>query len=293
MIGFNLKAAGYKNAAGSLISEDFVQGLWTEFYVPDDGETYYILRDDWQRSDWGYKPRSTIYNDTSGNIALPQTVQFSPFKAYDFVPMTERLQYFHLDLLRLANPSVDETTIRWQMQELYRQSVAFTDRHAWDTGDKLGDPTKNFRFYPTNKNPDNPKPCAWKCGISTGSNIIRLVRGTVNVFECMDPAAPLPDPEKLFRDPALCHWATVEEGHKETNPDTGVITAKLNWGEVIDGSWRRAWRTSAFPQLRNILNHKTGVPYMFMGLNGRTKIDMRLTLPTVPGQKIILYKSLR
>ncbi|HEY5956406.1 MAG TPA: hypothetical protein VIV60_07640, partial [Polyangiaceae bacterium] len=242
------------------------QGLHQYFVVPDDGYQYAFLRHDWQWAGdgtWGaYKPRSAGLNNTNPNIELPETVHLLPFDKRDFLPLDKVRQQFHLNLLRVANPSVDLMTLKLQWKALTGQSVAFTDRHAWNTGDRLSppDPTKNFALYALNLNLQNP-PIAWKVGISTGGNLVRILEQP-NIVEALDWAKPLPAAIDLMKKPWLCHWATIECGGSDD---------RFAWSQMVDGALRAAWRVLPFPQLRNVYGIKTGTPYPLWGYGGRTR----------------------
>lgn len=256
--------------------------LTREIRVPNDGKQYALLRHDWQWPGDGawpaYKPRSVVYNPSSPNIELPETVHLLPIDKKDFLPLTPALQQYHLDILRRANPSVSESVLKQQWKNLTRQSVAFTDRHAWNTGDFLHDPSKNFALYALGLNLQNP-PIAWKVGISTGGNLVRITQAP-NYVEAIDPAKPLPSVEELFEKPWLLHWATVE---------CGASHDKFEWTQMIDGKPRNAWRVIQFPQLRDATGARVGVPYPLWGYGGLTRVETSRLLPVANGAVLNPY----
>lgn len=253
------------------------QGLWRYFIVPDDGYEYAFLRHDWQRADLGYKPRSAGLNDKSPNISLPETVHMLPFDKKDFLFLTPALQEFFVTLFAKANPSmaeIDMEIIKAQFANATKRSVAFTDRHAWDSGYAYNpvDPSKNYAFYPLGWNLYNPLPIAWKVGISCGGNLVRILEKP-NIVEAIDPLA-LPTVDDIWNKPWLLHWGTEENGR---------TTDKLNFTQEIDGQSRTAWRVTPFPQVRNIEYKRTGMPYGFFGYGGKTRVEAGMLLPAKAG----------
>lgn len=224
-----------------------------DFQVPATGR-YSLLRHDWQCSHFDYKSRTAGTNPDSPNAALPETVHLNPFDGQDFMEMPQYLEEFQLALMAKADPTLGRAQLLEKWRALTVNSVAFTDKHAIDTGTRFfgGDPSKNYKDEMLGINLYNPKCIAWKVAITCAGNVVKHI-DTLTI-EAVDPKN-LPGVDYVWERPWLCHWAV-----EATNQ-------KLDLRVMVDGALRTAWRCSPFPQMR-----PAGTPIVLWGVGGRTRV---------------------
>lgn len=214
-----------------------------KFTVPDDGE-YFILRHDYQRADWNFKPRSIRlnYKKNPPECALPETVYLPGNKPNDFVPLSRDWQMFWFELLNLASQGTKtyaELIEAWT--NLTVQSLAFTDFHSIAYG---------FTDYVLGKNLGSSKGPLQHKSLSCGGNIVRKIGTHTSgkyIIEALDLSETPPDPKEAIKKNWLVHWATQET----------VI-------QLPD----KTWRVSRFPQLA-----PHGTPILVVSLNGTNLVD--------------------
>ena len=116
--------------------------------VPNDGNTYMQLLDDWDTAQWGYKPRSQAKNyksDPDWN-ALPATVQTLKL----FYPLNKQWQLFNYDLIRRANGySLPADMMLEGYRKSFRDSGGWRDQHTYENWreDKANVPRNKQHIY--------------------------------------------------------------------------------------------------------------------------------------------------
>ncbi len=214
--------------------------LWR---VPAVGE-FLITRHDYQRADWGYKPRSIKlnYKRNPPECALPETVPLPGNKPTDFVPLSREWQIFWFELLNLTS---NGTKTREQLfaawESLTVQGRAFTDFHSVSYG---------FTDYILGRNLTGTKGPLQHKSLSCGGNIVKKIgvhSSGKYIIEALDLSKSPPDPEEALSKNWLVHWATQET----------VI-------KLPDGTWR----VTRFPQLAPY-----GTPFLVVSLNGTNLIE--------------------
>lgn len=228
--------------------------LQTTFTVPPASAGNFIITEhDYQTAEANperpYHPRKA-----ATQTEVPETFNLMPADHNEFLPLTLEVAEFYLATLRIPYPQLtrDEAIERWH--QLTKNSVCFTDKRAWNTGDVIGDPSKNYHDVLYGSNPQNPV-MAWKIGIATCGNIFRKLSGSI--IEAIDPyQRPFPDPATLYAaKPWLFFWAT-----QCYMQETGRM-------ELIDGKMRKQYKVSRFPHFA-----PTNVLVPLMGIGGQTRI---------------------
>ena len=230
------------------------------FRAPDAGE-FYIMKHDYQRADWNYRPRSFAlnYKLNPPECALPETVYLPGCKPDDFVPLSREWQVFWFELLNLASAGTkthNELLAAWE--DLTAQGRAFTDFHSVAYG---------FTDYILGRNIGSDKGPLQHKSLSCGGNIVKKIgvhsSGKL-VIEALSLSQPPPDPKEAITKNWLVHWATQET----------VI-------ELPDGTWK----VTRFPQLAPY-----GTPILVVSLNGTNLIDESMVEPIANGAAYSPYR---
>jgi GH25 family lysozyme M1 (1,4-beta-N-acetylmuramidase) len=213
------------------------------FTVPAVGE-FFITRHDYQRADWGYKPRSFALNFKRNppECALPETVYLPGCKPDDFVPLSRAWQEFWFELLNLASEkSKTRVELLTAWEDLTAQGRAFTDLHSTMYG---------FTDFITGRNLGGGKGPIQHKSLSCGGNIVKKIgvhSSGKYIIEALDLSKPPPDPGETIQKPWLVHWGTQET----------VIP-------LAGGSFR----VSRFPQLAPY-----GTPFLLVSRGGTNLIE--------------------
>jgi GH25 family lysozyme M1 (1,4-beta-N-acetylmuramidase) len=179
------------------------QSLVKTFIVPLIGEYWQTLHD-YENPNQGYKPRSISKNyksDPPAN-ALPETIPLLN-KKEQFFKLSEKWQFWWLDLLRLASGgSFTEVELKRRWKSLTANYRAFTDFHAVENG--YCDFVLGINL--------GAEPIALK-SLTTGGNMVKVlgVNGTLLTIECLNFNATPPPIEDVWEKKIwLYQWATQE-----------------------------------------------------------------------------------
>jgi hypothetical protein len=231
--------------------------LWR---VPASGE-FFILRHDYQRAEWKYKPRSITlnYKRNPPECALPETVPLPGCKPADFVPLSREWQMFWFELLNLAsNGTKTRSELREAWENLTVQGRAFTDFHSTAYG---------FTDYILLRHLAGTKGPIQHKSLSCGGNIVKKIgvhSSGKYIIEALDLSKSPPDPEEAIKKNWLVHWATQET----------VI-------QLPD----KTWRVTRFPQLAPY-----GTPFLVVSLNGTNLIDRLMVNAVANGATYSPYR---
>lgn len=218
------------------------------FTVPDIGRFDEITHDYQNSQPNNYKPRKS-----ATQTEVPETVNVRSDGNLEFLPLNLPVAEFYLATFRIANPFLTREEALLKYRELTRRSVAFTDRNAWDYGDLVGDPSKNYADVLNGINLQN-RVMAWKISIITGGAVLKKIAGST--YEAIDFTRPLPDPVQLYQEqPWKFFWAT--QCYMQTTGRT----------EFLGGRWRPQYKVARFPQFAPV-----GVLVPIMGAGGRIQV---------------------
>lgn len=245
-MGLGSSITVYSN--GSLSLAPSAPTLARYFTVPASGRFDFITHDYQNDQPNNYKPRKP-----ATQTEVPETVNVRSEGNLEFLPLTRPVAEFYLATFRIANPFMSREEALLRYRELTRRSVCFTDKNAWDYGDLVGDPTKNYADVLNGVNLEN-RVMAWKISIITAGAVLKKISGST--YEAIDYTEPLPDPVQLYREqPWKFFWAT--QCYMET---TGQM-------EFLGGRMRPQYKVARFPQFAPV-----GVLVPLMGAGGRVQV---------------------
>jgi len=211
------------------------------FRVPSDGK-YLVALHDQDCAAWNYKPRplELEYKKDPPANALPETVPTAGCKEYgEFVPLSEKWQWFWFGLLMTAAPRKSVAELKAAWASLTANARALTDQHAVQNG---------YADYVLGKNLTAP-PMSIKC-LTMGGNLLKWTgefSGGKYVVEALDASKDPPMVIDVWEKWWLVHWCT----------ESTVLP--------LPG---RRYQVGRFPQLEPF-----GCPFPFITMTGRNKIE--------------------
>lgn len=165
----------------------------TTYTVPNDGGKYKRMAFDWERPDWGYKPRVGL------NHSTPQTIPM--WTPPDFFSLTEDYQRLWYDLIVYwAYFAMTEGQEREEWLDITTERKALTDNHGL---------AHEYTDYIVSMFLANNKPIMQK-GLGFGGSLVKIRYGST-IF-AIDMNKPAPTLEELLEQPWLWGWCTVITG---------------------------------------------------------------------------------